>query len=57
MLTAQQFHKHSLALFTQIQNTDAYDQLKNLLFEWRDSPKSAPQSIAIFLKVINLIIS
>jgi hypothetical protein len=57
MLTAQQFHKHSLALFTQIQNTDAYDQLKNLLFEWRDSPKNAPQSIAIFLKVINLIVS
>lgn len=57
MLTAQQFHKHSSALFSQLQNTDTYDHLKTILFAWRDSPKSAPQSIASFLKVVHLIIA
>jgi hypothetical protein len=57
MLTAQQFHKHSVALFSQIQNTDTYDHLRSLLFAWRDSPRGAPQSISTFLKVLRLIIS
>lgn len=57
MLTAQQFHKHSVALFSQIQNTDTYDHLRTLLFAWRDSPKTAPLSISTFLKVLQLIIT
>lgn len=57
MLTAQQFHKHSVALFSQIQNTDTYDHLRSLLFAWRDSPKTAPLSISTFLKVLQLIVT
>ena len=57
MLTAQQFHKHSVALFSQIQNTDTYDHLRSLLFSWRDSPKTAPLSISTFLKVLQLIVT
>lgn len=57
MLTAQQFHKHSAALFLQIQNTDTYDHLRSLLFTWRDSPKTAPLSISTFLKVLHLIVT
>jgi hypothetical protein len=57
MLTAQQFHKQSVALFSQLQNTDTYDHLRSLLFAWRDSPKSAPLSISTFLKVLHLIVT
>jgi hypothetical protein len=57
MLTAQQFHKHSAALFSQIQNTDTYDHIKALLFAWRDSSKSAPHSISAFLKILQLVIA
>lgn len=57
MLTAQQFHKHSVALFTQLQNTDTYDHLRALLFTWRDSSRTAPLSISTFLKVLNLILT
>jgi hypothetical protein len=57
MLTAQQFHKHTVALFSQIQNTDTYDHLRSLLFAWRDSPRTAPLSISTFLKVLHLIVT
>lgn len=55
MLTAQQLHKHSQSLFSQIQGTDTYEQLRTVLFAWKDSPKGAPHLMTAFLKILQLI--
>jgi len=55
MITAQQLHKYSVSLFTQIQNTMTYEDLKKCLFEWRDSSKNAVSSIVAFQKIMQII--
>jgi len=55
MLSPQQLHKHSQTLFNQLQGSDTYNQLKNLLFAWKESSRNAPQSITTFLKILHVI--
>jgi hypothetical protein len=55
MITAQQLHKYSVTLFTQLQNTDTFEQLKNCLYLWRDSPKGAIHTIIAFQKILQII--
>jgi hypothetical protein len=55
MLSPQQLHKHSVTLFTQLNGTDTYDQVKHLLFSWRDNAKNAPTAITTFLRILQLV--
>ena len=55
MLTAQQMHKCTQTLFNQIYASETYEQVKQLLYTWRDHSKAPPQAIVTFLKVVNII--
>ncbi len=55
MLTAQQMQKNTQAFFSQIYATDAYEQVKQVLYAWRDRNKSPPQAISTFLKILQII--
>lgn len=55
MLTAHQMHKHTQSLMGQIYSTEAYEQIKQLLFLWRDQQKSPIQAITTFLKILQII--
>ena len=55
MLTAQQMQKHTQQLFSSLYATEAYDPLKQLLFQWKEQHKSPSQAITTFLKILQLI--
>lgn len=54
MITAQQLHKYTQSLFNQIYPTDTYEQLKALLYSWRDNHKTPTYAISTFLKIAQL---
>lgn len=55
MLTAQQMQKNTQTFFSQIYPTEAYEQIKQVLYAWRDRNKSPPQAISTFLKILQII--
>lgn len=55
MLTAQQMHKYTQNLFNQLYTSEAYEQIKQLLYSWRDHSKTPPQAITTFLRILNII--
>jgi hypothetical protein len=55
MLTAQQMQKHTQALMGQIYSSETYDNIKQLLFLWRDQHKSPLLAITTFLKILQII--
>lgn len=55
MITAQQLHKYTQSLFNQIYPTDTYENLKALLYSWRDNNKAPTHAISTFLKIAQLL--
>ena len=55
MITAQQLQKYTQSLFNQIYPTDTYEQLKALLYSWRDNNKTPTYAISTFLKIAELL--
>lgn len=55
MITAQQLQKYTQSLFNQIYPTDTYEQLKTLLYNWRDNNKAPTSAITTFLKIAQLL--
>ncbi len=55
MITAQQMQKYTQALFSQIYSTESYENIKQLLFQWKDHNKSPQYAIITFLKILQII--